>query len=845
MNKDRLLGQQVHSYRLVEEIGSGSFGKVYRGEHTLLKQTAALKFLLATGNDVQNEFFREAQMLKALQHPYILQVLDAGMHEGRPFIVTEYASGGSLRTYLQQKRIQLELQEALKLLMQIGQALHFTHQKGIVHRDLKPANVLFRAPGETLLADFGISILLTSLHTREINRMGTPAYMAPEQFDGYVSMKSDQYALGCMAYEFLTGRRPFVGPGPAELIFQQKEAQPIAPAQLNPSIPPRVEQAILKALAKKREERHQDVLAFLDALQNKASTPVARPAQTSSGARISQSNRANLAFKKSADFQAQRQFNEALACLEEALSYDPAFAVAWHIKGYVLDQLQKHAEALAAYDQALKLNFIDSEVYYNRGVAQGKMGKYTEAIAEYDHAIRLQPDYAKAYGNRGQILLKLDRFQEALADEEQAVKLVPDNPTFLFNRAWALDNLERYEEALAAYEAVLRLDPRDRDAYLYKGRVLTDLRRYEEALAVYEQDLKLHPNRTATLYHQARALYALGRQQEALASLDALLHIDPAHEYALALRKRFVDEEKEHRSESVDPAMEAYQQAQNFYKRSQMVETLEACERAMRANRIPVEVFTLKAMALRHQGKYIEALRALDPIRGEIPENIKLNLCLARLCVDTGTFRPALEHIQNVLTIDPDNTEAALILAHFYLLAQKHEQAITESRRVLKRDRTNLEAWCVVCRACAFTGAAQEALEKWCPIIDQLDPNSAEGHTTRGIVYAQLKDYEKALAEFEHALQLNPPFVERVLTYQNLAKMYEALERYQEVVQAYKEVIRLAPTDIEAYHQKARAHLHLKQDREALAMFEQILQLKPDDEHAQEGRRLMQGLLGQ
>jgi serine/threonine protein kinase/uncharacterized membrane protein len=153
--------------------------------------------------------------------------------------------------------------------LQIGQALHFAHQQQIIHRDLKPANILFNANGHAMLADFGIATLTESARTVSADAIGSPPYMAPEQFDGIVSMKSDQYALGCLAYELFTGSRPFQPPvDPTWFAWRHKHLieVPPAPTQLNSYLAPSIEQALLKALAKDRLHRHADVATFVMAL---------------------------------------------------------------------------------------------------------------------------------------------------------------------------------------------------------------------------------------------------------------------------------------------------------------------------------------------------------------------------------------------------------------------------------------------------------------------------------------------------------------------------------------------------------------------------------------------------
>ncbi len=275
MDTNSFIGDQLGNYRVITKIASGGFASVFKGKHTILtERIVAIKVLHAThlhSTEESNHFLQEARFLEKLKHPYILPILDVGIHEGFPYLVTEYASSGSLSDYLKRQSAHLlPLHDALTILSQIGQALHYAHQHHIVHRDLKPDNILFNVTGEALLADFGIAKLMTMTSDSQTIR-GTPAYMAPEQFDGLASMKSDQYSLGCIAYELLTGQKPFSLPPEVEnkwlaLGYRHKTKDPIPPTQLNTSLPIHVEQAILKSMAKEREERYADIPTFIRAL---------------------------------------------------------------------------------------------------------------------------------------------------------------------------------------------------------------------------------------------------------------------------------------------------------------------------------------------------------------------------------------------------------------------------------------------------------------------------------------------------------------------------------------------------------------------------------------------------
>ncbi|BCL82722.1 serine/threonine protein kinase [Ktedonobacteria bacterium brp13] len=269
------LGQQFGNYHVERELDHGGFGTVYLARHTLLTdRLVAIKVLhdvhLQTPAE-RDAFLQEAWFLDQLKHPYILPLLDVGIHEGTfPYLMMEYAASGSLRKRLNsQSSHLLPFDESLTILLQIGQALQYAHQQtpAIIHRDLKPDNILFNQRGEALLADFGIATVLSTASIRYTNPVGTVAYMAPEQFLGQVSRECDQYALGCVAYELLTGQRPFTAPNFIAMGVKHANEEPIPPRQCNPNLPAHVEDAVLKALAKQREDRHADVAAFLAVLQ--------------------------------------------------------------------------------------------------------------------------------------------------------------------------------------------------------------------------------------------------------------------------------------------------------------------------------------------------------------------------------------------------------------------------------------------------------------------------------------------------------------------------------------------------------------------------------------------------
>ncbi len=461
-----MLEKHIGNYRITAEIASGTFGSVYLAKHLVFddEPPVAIKLLHThLGSEKERErFFQEARFLRKLKHPYILPLLDAGLSEGFLYLVVEYASNGTLRDRLcLHPSLPLPLEDALCVLSQIAQALQYAHSQNVVHRDLKPANILFNIKGEAILADFGIAVVLEQ--TKRVGEAGTPLYMAPEQFQGEVSKKSDQYALGCIAYELLTGQRPFDAPDFIALWYKHAHEQPLPPTQLNPNLPEYMEQALLKAMAKQREDRYSDISAFIAALQQAPEPTV-----------ILGKTREDW-LKEGNTFRNQKQYENAIDAYEEAIRLDPKLAVAHNNKSWALNELGRYEEALKACEEAIRLDPKLAVAHDNKGFALNELGRYEEALKACEEAIRLDPNFAVTHSKKG----------------------------------YALFHLKRYEEALKAYEQAIQLDPNDAVAHSNKGHVLYNLRRYRMALRAYEQAIHLDPNNETTRHSKYALLKAL------------------------------------------------------------------------------------------------------------------------------------------------------------------------------------------------------------------------------------------------------------------------------------------------------------------------------------------------
>jgi tetratricopeptide (TPR) repeat protein len=279
-------GSQVAGYEVLGELGRGGMGVVYRARQAALGRVVALKMILAgdhAGPAQRQRFRAEAETVARLRHPHIVQVYEAGEHDGRAYVSMEYAEGGSLAAKLD--GTPWDPAAAAGLVATLAGAVDAAHRAGVVHRDLKPGNVLMTGDGTLKVTDFGLARRLegAGVPTESGVPLGTPSYMAPEQAAGRgkeAGPAADVYALGAILYELLTGRPPFKGPSSLETIRQVLDDEPLPPRRLQPKLPRDLETICLKCLEKEPARRYATAHELAEDLRRfLAGEPIrARPA---------------------------------------------------------------------------------------------------------------------------------------------------------------------------------------------------------------------------------------------------------------------------------------------------------------------------------------------------------------------------------------------------------------------------------------------------------------------------------------------------------------------------------------------------------------------------------------
>jgi serine/threonine protein kinase len=242
-------------YRLDDLLGRGGMGEVWRGWDSRLNRPVAIKVVLPerdTDPQLVLRLLREAENAAAIDHPGITVVHDVGEQDGAPFLVMEFLEGEDLKRVLDRCRAGLPVEDVVSVARQAADALAAAHTRGVVHRDIKPANLMLLADGRVKICDFGISRLAEATTGLTAgNTMGTPSYMAPEQFQGKRSdARTDLYSLGCTLYALLTGRPPFAAESLPALMYQHLNGDPARPSTLRPDIPAPLEQLVLELVAR-------------------------------------------------------------------------------------------------------------------------------------------------------------------------------------------------------------------------------------------------------------------------------------------------------------------------------------------------------------------------------------------------------------------------------------------------------------------------------------------------------------------------------------------------------------------------------------------------------------------
>ncbi|HVS38151.1 MAG TPA: protein kinase [Gemmataceae bacterium] len=438
----------IPGYEILEEIGRGGMGVVYKARQTSLNRLAAVKMILAGGRAGANahaRFQMEAEAAAALRHPQIVQIYEVGEHDNLPFLSLEFMEGGSLAQKTAGKP--QPARAAAEMVETLARAVHFAHSRGLIHRDLKPANVLLTADGVLKITDFGLARRLEGDAglTRTGEVLGTPSYMAPEQAapgPSGVGTAADVYALGAILYELLTGQPPFQGATAWDVLAQVQSAEPTPPRRVAPKTPADLETICLKCLQKEPQQRYGSAEALADDLRRFLTDRTIQARRAGVRERFWRWGRRNPALAAAAGM--------AAAALIALVGLSIGFGV---YQGRAADELRREErQTKAAQDQAQGLVHDlqktdrqkallarqSARLVLEQGQTRCEQGDVAVGMLSLAHGLEIVPDDAPELA--AVIRIDLDAWRGSLrplrlvlphADMVQTVVFSPDGRTLL------------------------------------------------------------------------------------------------------------------------------------------------------------------------------------------------------------------------------------------------------------------------------------------------------------------------------------------------------------------------------------------------------------------------------
>jgi serine/threonine protein kinase/Flp pilus assembly protein TadD len=585
-----MIGETVSHYEILEKLGEGGGGVVYKARDTKLNRVVALKFLrprLLGNEEDKNVLVREAQAAAALDHPNICTIYEideTDETDGQVFISMAFIEGVSLKKRIQSEPFDLE--EATHIAIQVAEGLEEAHRKGVVHRDIKSANIMVTDKGLAKITDFGLALLAEDAEVTTTEKIiGTPSYMSPEQARGEsVDQRADVWAWGVVFYEMLAGMLPFRGERPAALIYSILNNEPASLSQVNAKVPIELEWVINQALAKPVEERYQDFAEVLALLQSPSSGLEFDSATRRLFITPPQPSIAVLAFEDMSPGKDQEYFCDGIA--EEVInnlahvgglrvaSRTSAFSYKGRredireigrklgVRTVLEGSVRKAASKLRIntqlinvadgchlwseqYDRELEDVFAIQEEIASR-IAQTLKVELTEEEKQVLEKAPTQSIEAYELYLRGRQFFYRSRRESIDYALGMFARAIEEDPKYALAYAGIADcrsylcmyfggSQSDLEDANAASSKALELDPNLAEAHAARGLAESLSKSYEEAEKEFEAAIELNPNLYEAHYFYARTCFVQGKHEEATRHYRAAHRVNPDEYQAASL----------------------------------------------------------------------------------------------------------------------------------------------------------------------------------------------------------------------------------------------------------------------------------------------------------------------
>ncbi|RME05079.1 MAG: serine/threonine protein kinase [Planctomycetota bacterium] len=737
--EDTLPSRKLGEFEILEEIGKGGMGVVFKAKHPELDGVVALKLLLRAETATQTQlqrFEREAETARRLNHPNIVKIWKYGTIQGNPYMAMECIEGENLKQLLKRKH-PLPLKQCLHWLQEIALAIHHAHQNQVVHRDLKAANILISSlDSSPHITDFGLAKDLNTdaMLTQSGIKIGTPAYMAPEQAEGkskYATPSTDIYALGVMLFQVLTGKLPFRGKTPAELFYKIIRTPAPDPRQYRQELSPEVSYVCLKAMAKDPQERYPTALAFAEdircILQNQ---PLKSKIPPSSNAKCSRG-------KKKAASSSQKL---------DILNYLNAIPHKWWILGVLGFFLLLLSWWLFAPKSPPKNS---SQTTSNPPeTAQENPSTTPPSFPTPGPNAKQWLHQAKAFQSSGD-------YEKAKALLARAIKL---NPHLWQAKVllWEVNALENHlPEALQGLRQTLRHQrwPAERWDKIRKEFVSRGVQNYRQgrttrAFAFLRLVAELGAKKAQIeIWRDFRTRFSPAPPTEEILRLGEFLFAAELYElaafvyYQASLSDRF------------SPA---------YFRRYQCFWMLALEKKGQKALRLakkflPEKSFwkgLMRVENLLEKGEYSEAKKQLAQLQA-LTEEEKIELYLEEAKMHFGDLNHSLEYIYKAKEIAPENRRVRFYEALAYFWSGEYKKSAKLLRRHLRAIFPYSKIYYYLGRSQYYLGKYQEALKSLQKAFDLVSSEASPPpsyHYWRGLVYENLKQWSQARRDFEQFL---------------------------------------------------------------------------------------------
>jgi serine/threonine protein kinase/Tfp pilus assembly protein PilF len=833
----------IGRYKILEEVGRGGMGIVYKAEDPSLERMVAIKILppkLLKNKEALRRFLREAKVAAKLEHPHILPIYDIGEDGEIYYMVMEYLEGETLREWLESRQ-EISLEGSLNLFKQAAEALHYAHQKRVVHRDVKPENIMVLRDGTVKVMDFGIAVMEDRHSVTQPGAvMGTIAYLSPEQAEGkQADLRSDIYSLGIVLFELLTGSLPFDARTPSEMLSHHLSTLPPLPSKLNSFVPEVLDQVVLKTLAKNPADRYQTVGDLLQDLEKGSSS--LRSNAGFLGPAVQESSTSETKAPPPGFVDKTAVLEELKNLLSKDKDKQEGFSRDSFIKfNPVVDRLQKQQDLLSSQTTSsvesgdevvsekgkeiaqvpcprcgtlgdsfqkyclecgslLASAFIsDFSDDINQGIALYQQGAYEQALHVFQKFLKNHSAAAEVHYYSGLCFLNLQHYTEAKSELLKALKIEPDN-----GHAWEslgdieqklnhdLDALDAYKKAapliarISVWQKLEKLQEKEGD--------------FESASQSLEQALELDPKNVSMLRSLARVLIRLSRLEEANMVLKKVLDLNPNDSEALTLLGEIYE-----RTNRFSQAIKLYEKAFEIDP-----ENTSALSRLGDLNF--------------KQDKRDEAIVHLKKAVKVNPENPGIHSKLAEVYLQENQEDLAFDHLVKAASLNPNDPVVLKDLGKLYLKQNSLDQAFLQFKRAVSLNPSDAEAHASLAQIHFWREESGLAVQEYKTAL-QYDPYNPEIHESLGLVYYMQENLDNAIEEMLRAVSYDPNNTDYRKA---LGVMYETRGKLDLARKEYQKVVELKPGDALAQGLLGRVYAEQNLLNLAIYQYQKSLELEP------------------